>query len=130
MSIKNTIAYLLVASCLFSCDREDEEDLLPDNNNGNGVGNGNGNGACEEITATLSDDVLPIINQNCAISGCHVAGTGRINLSVKDNIIQNATQIRDFTQSGFMPEAGSGLTLNDEQKLAIFCWVESGAEDN
>jgi hypothetical protein len=129
MKIYKNIVGFILACCLFSCGTDDGE-MLPNGNNGGENGNENGNGMCEEITATLSDDVLPIVNQNCAISGCHVSGTGRVNLSVKGNIIQNANQIRDFTQSGFMPAAGSGLSLNDEQKLAIYCWVESGAKDD
>ncbi|MEX0882222.1 MAG: 2-polyprenyl-6-methoxyphenol hydroxylase [Cyclobacteriaceae bacterium] len=103
---------------ILSCSSENEEDLLPEDER------------CGEQSASLSDDVIPIINQNCAVSGCHVSGSQRVNLSVKENILQYANQIRNFTQSGFMPFQGSGISLSDSEKETIFCWVENGALDN
>lgn len=85
---------------------------------------------CEDSTASLSADIIPILQQNCAISGCHVDGTGRANFTVKDNIIQFASQISANTQSGIMPPSGSGRSLTNEQKELIYCWVNGGAEDN
>lgn len=119
MKTAEKIIMLSLAFFLIHCSSENEEDLLPNNND-----------RCEENTATLSENIIPIINQNCAISGCHVSGTGRADLSVKENIIQNATQIRSFTQNNFMPPSGSGLTLSAGQKEDIYCWVENGAQDN
>lgn len=85
---------------------------------------------CNEIMSTLSENVIPIINTNCAISGCHVSGGQFPNLTVKENIISNASTIRNHTESGFMPAAESGLTLTASQKDDIFCWVQGGALDN
>ncbi|MEB2773732.1 2-polyprenyl-6-methoxyphenol hydroxylase [Algoriphagus sp. D3-2-R+10] len=85
---------------------------------------------CEDSNASLSTDIIPILQQNCAISGCHVAGTGRADFTVDDNIIQFASQIRTNTQSGIMPPSTSGKTLTTEQKELIFCWVSGGAKDN
>lgn len=85
---------------------------------------------CEDKDVSLAQDVIPIIQQNCAVSGCHVAGTGRVNFTVKANIVQNASLIRTNTQSGIMPPAGSGSSLSAEQKAAIACWVQNGANDN
>ncbi|GAB3663053.1 hypothetical protein GCM10028791_38390 [Echinicola sediminis] len=113
----------LLIGGMLACSSENEEDINPGNGNG-------GNDRCEDNMATLSGEVSTIIENNCAISGCHVAGTGRLNLTVKANIIQNATQIRSYTESGFMPAASSGLTLTQRQKNDIFCWVADGAKDN
>lgn len=85
---------------------------------------------CESKNISLTQDVLPIIQQNCAVSGCHVAGTGRVDFTVRANIIQNAALIRTNTQSGFMPLAGSGFFLTNQQKETIACWVQNGAKDN
>ncbi len=119
-AIKNQLQFL---TCIFimcfsiSCSKENEEDLLPTGER------------CEEAVS-LSNDILPIINQNCAVAGCHVSGTSRIDLSLKENVLANANQIRSFTQSGFMPMQGSGFQLSPTEKENIFCWVENGANDD
>jgi hypothetical protein len=116
-----TLKYLGLAmalSFLFACNSENEEDLNPDDD------------ICLDNNATLSGSISTIINTNCAVPGCHVSGTGRANFTVKENIIQNASQIRTFTQSGIMPPPNSGRTLTAQQKQDIFCWVENGAQDN
>ena len=116
-----TIKYLLVGlilSAFLGCSNENEEDLIPDDDQ------------CEDNTATLSGAVSSIIGTNCAVPGCHVSGTGRVNFTVEENIIQNASQIRSFTQNGIMPPPQSGKTLTAQQKQDIYCWVENGAQDN
>lgn len=117
----NTLGYLLVGMMMvffLGCNSENEEDLDPVDEK------------CMDNNATLSGKVIPIINANCAVSGCHVSGTGRADFTVKANIIQRASQIRSFTQDGIMPPPQSGKTLTAQQKDDIFCWVENGAQDN
>lgn len=108
----------LAFSAFIGCNSENEEDLLPNNDK------------CKDNSATLSGAVSTIVNNNCAVPGCHVSGTGRVNFTVKENIIQNANTIRSFTQNGIMPPPQSGHTLSAQQKADIFCWVENGALDN
>ncbi|WP_186756832.1 MULTISPECIES: 2-polyprenyl-6-methoxyphenol hydroxylase [Echinicola] len=116
---------ILLISCMLlgmlACGSENEDDIMPNNPSAD---------RCDDNEATLSGEVSTIIENNCAISGCHVAGTGRVDLTVTSNIIQNATQIRSYTESGFMPEASSGLTLTQTQKDDIYCWVANGANNN
>ncbi|MEX2594370.1 MAG: 2-polyprenyl-6-methoxyphenol hydroxylase [Anditalea sp.] len=115
------VKYILVGLALsasLGCNSENEEDLLPEEEK------------CRDNTATLSGAVSTIIGTNCAVPGCHVSGTGRVNFTVKENIIQNAAQIRSFTQNEIMPPPQSGRTLSEKQKDDIFCWVENGAQDN
>lgn len=85
---------------------------------------------CEGSTASLANDIMPILQQNCAISGCHVSGTGRANFTVKATVIQFASQIRANTQSGVMPPSSSGQTITEAEKSLISCWVSNGAKDN
>lgn len=121
MSTKNhltTTLMVILSIALFSCSNENEEDLMPTDER------------CEEQPATLSGDIVPIINQNCAISGCHVSGTNRVNLSLAENIISNANLIKDYTESGYMPLQASGIELSEEEKDFIYCWVSEGALDN
>jgi len=114
-AIMASISVLLLIS--ISCSSESEDMLPPPTAN-----------RCEDSTASLSADIQPIIQTNC--TGCHTAGTGRVDFTVKDNIIQYASAIRTNTQSGTMPPPASGRTLTDDQKELIFCWVENGAKDN
>ncbi|MCE7057891.1 2-polyprenyl-6-methoxyphenol hydroxylase [Algoriphagus sp. AGSA1] len=109
-------ALLLIS---ISCSSESEDQLPPPSAN-----------RCEDSNASLSADIIPILQQNCAVSGCHVAGTGRADFTVDDNIIQFASQISTNTQAGTMPPSGSGRSLSNEQKELIFCWVNGGAKDN
>jgi hypothetical protein len=75
---------------------------------------------------SLADDVKPIINSNCAISGCH-NGTHSPNLTSSTAIISNASRIKSLTQSGAMPKNGS---LTSQEKNLIACWVDDGAPNN
>jgi hypothetical protein len=86
--------------------------------------------ACEGSTASLDNDILPILQQNCAVSGCHVSGTGRANFTNKATVIQFASQIRTNTQAGVMPPSSSGKSLTEAEKALISCWVTNGAKDN
>ncbi|MEB2782544.1 2-polyprenyl-6-methoxyphenol hydroxylase [Algoriphagus persicinus] len=109
-------AFLLIS---ISCSSESEDRLPPPSSV-----------RCEDSNASLSADIVPILQQNCAVSGCHVDGTGRADFTVKDNILQFSSQIRANTQSGIMPPASSGRSLSSEQKELIYCWVTAGAKDN
>jgi hypothetical protein len=116
VAIASLAALLLIS---LSCASESEDQLpTPDNTR------------CEDSNVKLSTDILPIIQQNCAVSGCHVSGTGRADFTVKDNILQFASTISAHTQSGFMPPAGSGMSITAVQKELIYCWVSKGALDN
>jgi hypothetical protein len=94
------------------------------------------NNGCETIETinvtsglSLASDIKPIIETNCAISGCHVGG-GLPDFRNSATIIANATNIRTNTQNKTMPPAGSGVSLTDEQIQRIACWVNDGALNN
>lgn len=79
---------------------------------------------------SLSDDIEPIIDTKCAITGCH-NGARSPNLTSPQSIIENASRIKSVTQSGQMPESGSSAgPLNATQKALIACWVDEGAKNN
>ena len=71
--------------------------------------------------------VADIMKTSCAVTGCHVAGTGRQDFEIFSVIQANANDIKTRTQSGNMPRNSS---ITDEQKQAIACWVDDGAKDN
>lgn len=94
------------------------------------------NGCSAETTARItsgvsfSNTIQDIVSTNCAVTGCHVAGTNLPNFSEKSNVISNAARIMSRTTAKTMPPARSNRSLTDEQIAQIACWVEDGAPDN
>ncbi len=74
-----------------------------------------------------STQIKPIIDTSCAKSGCHVAGTGRIDLSKFSVVKSNALQIKTRVVNKSMPFDGS---LSANQISLIACWVDDGAIEN
>jgi hypothetical protein len=74
-----------------------------------------------------SSQIKPIIDVSCAKSGCHVAGTGRTDLTKFDVVKSNALQIKSRVVSKSMP---FGSSLPADQISLIACWVDDGALDN
>lgn len=72
-------------------------------------------------------DVKPIVIGSCATTGCHVSGTGRVDLTIFNNVQSNAASIRRRVIDKSMPRDGS---LTDEEINAIVCWVDDGALNN
>lgn len=93
---------------------------------------------CRDTTTVLinsgisfSASVHPIIESNCAVSGCHVDGEQQLpNFQVTSNIISNATGIGNNVGAGTMPPSGSGQSLTDEERQLIVCWANDGGPDN
>ncbi|MBS0000832.1 MAG: hypothetical protein KFF73_17755 [Cyclobacteriaceae bacterium] len=77
---------------------------------------------------SLEDEVMTIITANCAISGCHDGNSGIPDWSNMNNVIANATNIKNLTGNGTMPPEGRSIT--DEEISTIACWVDDGAADN
>lgn len=81
-----------------------------------------------ESTTSLSADIVPIVNTNCAVSGCH-NGSQFPNLSSPSNIMSNASRVKARTSAGTMPPSGrSDLTELEIKQIA--CWVDDGAKNN
>jgi len=74
-----------------------------------------------------SSQIKPIINTSCAKSGCHVSGTGRIDLTKFEVVKSNALQIKTRVVNKSMP---FDSTLPANQISLIACWVDDGAFDN
>ena len=80
-------------------------------------------------TVSFSQDVEPIIENNCAIAGCHNAtSVNKGGPFTSFSLIKNkALTIKQQVVAGIMPQTGS---LNAAQIKTIRCWVDSGAPDN
>lgn len=110
---------LCMAWILSSCAYDNAEDLY-------------GKKEClpEDPGASFSLSIAPIIDSNCAVSGCHVSGQQQPTLLSYEQISSNAERIKSRTSDGTMPPPESGLRLDQSEIDDISCWVDSGAPDN
>lgn len=76
---------------------------------------------------SYESEVKPIIIGSCATTGCHVSGTGRVNLTIFNNVKSNAASIRSRVESKNMPKDDN---LTNAEIEAILCWVDDGALNN
>lgn len=73
-----------------------------------------------------SNTILPIIQTNCALSGCH-NGVSRPDLRIYDKAKFYAAQMKKLTREGSMPFDGS---ITPDEIDLIGCWVDEGALNN
>jgi hypothetical protein len=85
---------------------------------------------CKNIT--YSANVFPIIQQTCAITGCHIAGFPDGDFTrfedLKDKV--NNGSFKNSVIDGnapVMPETGK---LPDAQIQVLQCWLKNGAPNN
>ena len=117
--MKHYLLILLVSAMILLtyCSYENEEDLF-------------GQEDCSTLPASLAGEVIPIINTNCAISGCHVTGVQAPDLTKKENIVAAAPLIKAQVQTRTMPPSSSGRSLTTDEIQTITCWVDNGAHEN
>lgn len=79
---------------------------------------------------SLTSNIKPIIDANCATNNCHVSGGTAFSLELKSEIRTNATRIKSAAVvNNTMPrDDPGGLSINN--KNLISCWVDDGALDN
>ena len=84
---------------------------------------------CGSVSVSFANDVNPIIQANCARSGCHGAGSnnGPGELLTLSQVSNAKSEIYSSVSSGEMPK-DSRLSTNE--KSIILCWIENGASDN
>lgn len=86
---------------------------------------------CDTSSSTFSGTIFPIIQGNCSISGCHVAGGSGPGL------LENYDQVKSIVDNGKlesrvlvlrnMPPSGP---LTDCQISLIERWLNNGAQNN
>jgi hypothetical protein len=78
---------------------------------------------------SYSTDIVPILQNNCMVSGCHCDG----NSLCWDNyelVSSYAAEIRKRTSEGNMPPSYSGIFLSSQDIQKIADWVKQGALNN
>ena len=75
---------------------------------------------------SFSQTVLPILNTNCNLSGCHDPNNAA-ELNNFTVVHDNAAQIKASVVAGRMPK---GRSFNATDKAALICWIDNGAKNN
>ena len=117
--MKKKLLYLSIISSLFnfsSCAEDNlnklETDLL-----------------CDTLTISYSQDVEPIILNNCNFSGCHSASSNNIYDATDFSAVSaNANAIYGSINNGSMPENASKLPECDIAKVKK--WIDDGKLNN
>jgi hypothetical protein len=83
---------------------------------------------CNEVS--YSQTIKPLVNQKCAIAGCHVAGFQPGDFTnyevLKEKVNDGKLQLVLFDLN-IMPPVNK---LSTEEKSLLRCWIESGAVSN
>ncbi len=114
--MKKSMFFLWVLT-LCSCAYDNAEDLY-------------GEGECPPDGVSFTQKILPIIQSNCAVSGCHVNGQQSPTLESYTQIANYANKIKEWTSDGIMPPSTSGKSLTSDEINSIACWVDAGAVHN
>ena len=89
-----------------------------------------GAGDCSTPDVTYVADIKQIMDAQCATSGCHVNGTGRVDLSdytgVQGIAADGQLESRVLVRKDMPPVAP--LSLCDQQKIKA--WIQNGANNN
>lgn len=107
---------VLAAACLLalsSCEWQSEEVLFAEPD------------ACAE-PLTFAIHIAPIVQTNCAIGGCHIAGGQPPELDSYEKVKAHSAYVLQEVQSGNMPPSSSGKSLREEEIDQIACWVKQG----
>jgi len=79
-------------------------------------------------TVTFSKHIGPLVQTNCALSGCHATGEPQINLTSYAAVktIADDGRMRSYVIEGnpeFMPKGGQ---LSQRDKNFVICWLDNG----
>jgi hypothetical protein len=92
-------------------------------------------------TVTLSQDIIPIFNKSCNLSGCHSTGGQVPNLSssaaysslIIGNYIDKAAPENSFLYLKMTGKKGTVMPvggMNKEYNALILAWIKQGANNN
>lgn len=92
------------------------------------------NADCSSLMASYANDIQPIMNSSCAISGCHVAGFSNGDFTnysgLKTKVDNGTVKNRTIVQMNMPPANSTGPTLTTAQLDLLNCWIEAGAPEN
>ena len=145
-SIKSihTVLLCFLVIAMGSCEHDPIlEEILASNTN-TGTNSGNQDQPCDPDSVYFTKDILPLLQSNCAFSGCHGNGSAQngVDLTNYNSIISTA-DVRAFNLSGselyevitesdpskiMPPPPANALTAVQIAKIAK--WINQGALNN
>ncbi len=115
MNRLNLICVCVIATAvIFSCKKEDPVD-------------------CTGITPTYTSDIAPIMNQQCAFSGCHGGNNPSDGIDLSNYADTKAESTNGKVIASIKHASGTKAMPQGSQKLSdadirlIECWVQNGA---
>lgn len=101
-------------------------------------------GECDPDSIYFNQDVMPIIQQNCAVTGCHGGGSAQNGVDLTSyQSIMNTADVEPFDTDGsdlyevitetdpddIMPQPPNPPLTNEEIDI-IAAWINQGAQNN
>ena len=125
MKALKTIKFLAVVaglSALAGCYYDNEEELYQYYYQQN---------ICDTVDVSFKNDIFPIVQGNCAVSGCHVSSGGN------GILLENYAQVKAKVDNGSFHnrvvvkrDMPPNQPLTDCQISQIDSWINQGAPDN
>lgn len=90
---------------------------------------------CTGITPTYTDDIKAIMDNSCALSGCHSANSHEAGVDLSSYAkVKSATGSSNFLgsiqhKSGFQAMPQGAAKLDDNTIQLISCWVQNGTPE-
>lgn len=122
-SIMKYIPFIMIMLLLGACAYNNEEDLYP-----------GGSGACDTSRVTFSEDVFPVIDNNCL--PCHGGSSPPMGIDLTDySGIRQAADDGSLLgaikhQSGYSPMPKDAPQLPECQIATVEAWIKDGMPDN
>ena len=110
--------FLLTSILTFGCYYDNEEELYPDG------------APCDLENITYLNDIKPIIDNNCAISGCHVTGTRRKDLTTYQGLKDVVDDGRLIERVIIRKDMPPSQPLSQCERNKIQKWINEGALEN
>lgn len=93
----------------------------------------NSNVDCTGVTPTYTTDIKAILDESCALSGCHNSTSQQAGIDLTNyadaKIISSQERFLAAIrhQNGFEPMPQNSAKLSDEKIDLLACWVENGS---
>lgn len=84
---------------------------------------------CDGVTATYTSGIQTIIQNSCALAGCHAGDVPQPKFDSYAAVKAQAGSIQSHVTQKLMPPAGS-TPLTTTQINQINCWVKNGAPES
>jgi hypothetical protein len=123
--MRKTLPTILAAILIFSqgCYYDNEEELYEFENQIIAAN-------CNNLNVSYANEIFPIIQGNCSITGCHIAGGNGMLLENYNNVkayVDNGSLLEVVVTSQTMPPSQPLTSCQIEQ---VESWINAGAPNN